>query len=75
MMREQRQAMIDRNHQHLSLVRQCTLLGVSRASVYYRPGFVAFCRGGAPCLREGDVPSRERRMVLPGPRMGMKTHR
>ena len=36
-MREQRQAMIDRNHQHLSLVRQCTLLGVSRASVYYRP--------------------------------------
>ena len=37
MMREQRQAMIDRNHQHLSLVRQCTLLGVSRASVYYRP--------------------------------------
>ncbi len=37
MMREQRQAMIDRDHQHLSLVRQCTLLGVSRASVYYRP--------------------------------------
>ena len=37
MMREQRKAMIDRNHQHLSLVRQCTLLGVSRASVYYRP--------------------------------------
>ncbi len=37
MMREQRKAMIDRTHQHLSLVRQCTLLGVSRAWVYYRP--------------------------------------
>ena len=29
--------MIDRDHQQLSLVRQCTLLDVSRASVYYRP--------------------------------------
>ena len=29
--------MIDRDHQQLSLVRQCILLDVSRASVYYRP--------------------------------------
>ena len=28
--------MIDRDHQQLSLVRQCILLDVSRASVYYR---------------------------------------
>ena len=31
------QALIDRDHQQLSLVRQCILLAVSRASVYYRP--------------------------------------
>ncbi len=37
MSRSQRQAMIDRDHRHLSLVRQCILLAVSRASVYYRP--------------------------------------
>ena len=36
MTRKQRQTMIDRDHQ-LSLVRQCSLLDVSRASVYYRP--------------------------------------
>ena len=29
--------MIDRGHKQLSLVRQCTLLNISRASVYYRP--------------------------------------
>jgi len=28
--------MIDRDHRQLSLVRQCRLLNVSRASVYYR---------------------------------------
>ena len=37
MRRNQRQAMIDRDHDQLSLVRQCALLDVSRASVYYRP--------------------------------------
>ena len=37
MSRNQRQAMIDRDHDQLSLVRQCALLDVSRASVYYRP--------------------------------------
>ena len=37
MSRSLRQAMIDRDHQQLSLVRQCILLDVSRASVYYRP--------------------------------------
>ena len=36
MSRDQRQAMIDRDHDQLSLVRQCNLLDVSRASVYYR---------------------------------------
>ena len=36
MSRSIRRAMIDRDHQQLSLVRQCILL-VSRASVYYRP--------------------------------------
>ncbi len=36
MTRKQRQTMIDRDHQ-LSLVRQCSLFDVSRASVYYRP--------------------------------------
>ncbi len=38
MSRSRRQAMIDRDHCQLSLVRQCSLLDVSRASVYYRPG-------------------------------------
>jgi len=37
MSRDQRKSMIDRDHDQLSLVRQCTLLDVSRASVYYRP--------------------------------------
>ena len=37
MSRERRRGMIDRRHQMLSTVRQCTLLGISRASVYYRP--------------------------------------
>ena len=36
MSRNQRQVMIDRDHHQLSLVRQCALLYVSRASVYYR---------------------------------------
>ena len=37
MNRSLRQAMIDRGHKQLSLVRQCTLLNISRDSVYYRP--------------------------------------
>ena len=37
MSRSMRQAMIERDHRQLSLVRQCSLLNVSRASVYYRP--------------------------------------
>ncbi len=37
MSRSIRRGMIDRDHQQLSLVRQCILLDVSRASVYYRP--------------------------------------
>ena len=36
MSRSVRQSLIDRDHQQLSLVRQCILLAVSRASVYYR---------------------------------------
>ena len=36
MSRSIRRAMIGRDHQQLSLVRQCILLDVSRASVYYR---------------------------------------
>ncbi len=37
MSRSIRQALIDRDHRQLSLVRQCRLLAVSRAWVYYRP--------------------------------------
>ena len=37
MSRSQRLAMIDREHPQLSLVRQCSLLGVSRSSLYYQP--------------------------------------
>ncbi len=37
MSRKQRQAMIDRDHSQLSLVGQCSLLGVSRSSLYYQP--------------------------------------
>ena len=37
MSREQRREMVDREHRALSTVRQCTLLGISRSSVYYRP--------------------------------------
>ena len=37
MSRNQRQAMIGRDHVEVSLVRQCALVDVSRASIYYRP--------------------------------------
>ena len=37
MSRKQRQAMIDRDSSQLSLVRQCTLLDIRRASLYYQP--------------------------------------
>ena len=37
MCRDQREAMIDRTHSQVSLVRQRTLLDISRASAYYRP--------------------------------------
>ncbi len=37
MSRQQRQGMIDRDHSRLSLVRQCTLLKISRGSLYYQP--------------------------------------
>jgi putative transposase len=37
MSRKSRQAMVDRSGSKLSLVRQCSLLDISRGSVYYRP--------------------------------------
>ena len=37
MSREVRLGMIDQEHPRLSLVRQCTFLGISRSSLYYRP--------------------------------------
>ena len=37
MSRERRRQMVDRRHPNLSTVRQCTLLGISRSSLYYRP--------------------------------------
>jgi len=37
MSRKQRQAMMDREHNQLSLVRQCTLLDIGRGSLYYQP--------------------------------------
>ena len=37
MSRPQRLDMIDREHPELSLVRQCSLLGISRSSLYYQP--------------------------------------
>ena len=37
MSRPQRLDLIDREHPELSLVRQCSLLGISRSSLYYQP--------------------------------------
>ena len=37
MSRKQRQGLIDRDRKQLSLVRQCALLGLSRAWLYYQP--------------------------------------
>ena len=37
MSRCQRRAVINRHHPHLSLVRQCALLDISRSSLYYQP--------------------------------------
>ena len=37
MSREQRREMVDREHRILSTVRQCALLGINRAGLYYRP--------------------------------------
>ena len=36
MSRERRRELVDRRHPALSTVRQCTLLGISRSSLYYR---------------------------------------
>ena len=33
----QRRELTDRQPRHLSIVRQCQLMGVSRSSLYYRP--------------------------------------
>ena len=33
---ERRRGMVERDHQSLSLVRQCRLLGISRGSIYYQ---------------------------------------
>ena len=33
----ERRELVDRQHQFLSIARQCALLGVSRSSLYYRP--------------------------------------
>ena len=32
-----RRELVDRQHQTLSIVQQCALLGVGRSSLYYRP--------------------------------------
>ncbi|MBF0283314.1 MAG: IS3 family transposase [Magnetococcales bacterium] len=37
MSRQERKALLSPGHEELSLVRQCQLLGLNRASVYYRP--------------------------------------
>ena len=37
MSRFRRRQMVDREHPKLSVVRQCSLLGISRSSVYFRP--------------------------------------
>ena len=37
MSRERRREMVDLQHPALSMVRQCTLLAISRSSLYYRP--------------------------------------
>ena len=37
MSQPQRLAMVDREHPKLSVVKQCSLLGISRSSVYYQP--------------------------------------
>ena len=36
-----RREMVNREHPSLPIVRQCTLLGVSRSSLYYRPRAVS----------------------------------
>ncbi len=36
MSRNQRREMVERNHPELSLVKQCTLLGISRSGLYYQ---------------------------------------
>jgi putative transposase len=41
MSRWQHLEMINREHPELSLVRQCSLLGISRSSLYYRPAPVS----------------------------------
>ena len=51
MSRDQRKSMIDRDHDQLSLVRQCNLLDVSRASI--PPGKANY----AECLETRSVSS------------------
>ena len=47
-----RRELVDRQHQTLSIVRQCALLGVSRSSLYYRPKETS--QQGLSLMREMD---------------------
>ena len=47
-----RRELVDRQHQTLSIVRQCALLGVGRSSLYYRPKETS--QQGLSLMREMD---------------------
>ena len=47
-----RRELVDRQHQTLSIVRQCALMGVSRSSLYYRPKETS--QQGLSLMREMD---------------------
>ena len=50
----QRRELTDRQHRHLSIVRQCQLMGVSRSSLYY----CQWRRHVGPLWRRESVPPR-----------------
>ena len=59
-----RRELVDRQHQTLSIVRQCALLGVGRSSLYYRPKETS--QQGLSLMREMDRQYLETLSTDPG---------
>ncbi len=75
MSRPQRLAMVDREHPMLSVVKQCSLLGISRSSVYYQPAPASEEDLALMALMDRQYPSVGSGQVLKTPFYGSRRMR